>query len=85
MSEDSRPSVPAEQRSLLDSGPASWPESLAATGDAGVDRVLALLELLPETVTDEHPQRFEQLHEGLLNELESEPDETQFEDSELDD
>ncbi|ABY22554.1 hypothetical protein RSal33209_0810 [Renibacterium salmoninarum ATCC 33209] len=77
MSEFPGPAVPAEQGSLLESEPASWPESVTATGDAGVDRVLGLLDTLPETATADHPQQFEQLHDGLLTELESGPEEAE--------
>lgn len=75
MSENPGLQLPAEQRSLLDQGPAHWPEGLTATGDSGVDRALGVLNLLPETATTAHLELYEQVYESLLAELEAGPQE----------
>lgn len=79
MSENPGSQLPAEQRSLLDQGPARWPEALTATGDAGVDQALGVLDLLPEAPTAAHPELYEQVYETLLAELEAGPEETGLE------
>lgn len=64
---------PTGQSSLLDSGPANWPEAVTATGDSAVDEVLSSLDELPATPTQEHPAIYQRLHDELLAELESGP------------
>ncbi len=76
MSENPGSQLPAEQRSLLDQGPARWPEGLTATGDSGVDRALGVLDALPETATVAHQGLYEEVYESLLAELEAGPEET---------
>jgi hypothetical protein len=64
--------VPSEQGSLLDSAPGQWPADMDATGDAGVDRLLAgELQELPDQPVDQHNATYLRLHDGLLGELES--------------
>lgn len=75
MSENPGSKLPAEQRSLLDQDPASWPDALLASGDAGVDRVLESLASLPQTPTAEHLARYEEVSELLSAELAAGPDE----------
>lgn len=76
MSENDSSHLPAEQRPLLDQGPASWPQSMAATGDSGTDEALRALESLAQTPTAEHPELYQQVYDKLLAELETGPEET---------
>ncbi|WP_394941288.1 hypothetical protein [Psychromicrobium sp. YIM B11713] len=74
MAETEEFKAPSGQSSLLDAEPASWPEAVAATGDSAVDQLLSSLAELPTSPVAEHPAIYQQLHDELLTELESGPD-----------
>lgn len=71
---------PTQQRTLPGAGlgaqEPSWPaqHSLPATGDAEVDRLLAVLPELPDQDVIEHPAQYERLHQELLAALDAWPE-----------
>ena len=62
---------PAEQRALPDSGPSEFP-AVSATGDVSVDGVLHTLTSMPELAEADQHTAYEQLHDELLAELNTE-------------
>ncbi|WP_285723783.1 hypothetical protein [Psychromicrobium xiongbiense] len=52
---------------------AAWPEGLVTTGDAAVNRTLAVLAELPERPLSEHPALYEELRNELAEALDASP------------
>ncbi|GAA2176659.1 hypothetical protein GCM10009784_24060 [Arthrobacter parietis] len=62
---------PVEQGSLPDGGLADYP-AVSSTGDAAVDDVLHTLTAMPELAEADQHTAYEQLHDELLAELNTE-------------
>ncbi|GAB3554025.1 hypothetical protein GCM10027404_27420 [Arthrobacter tumbae] len=62
---------PAGQRTPPDSDPSEFP-AVSATGDASVDGVLHTLTSIPELAETDQHTAYEQLHDELLAELNTE-------------
>lgn len=65
--------LPVPDTQATDRAEVQWPDDVGPTGDALVDRALALLEGVPESPVAQHGDLFAGIHDSLLEALDAEP------------